>query len=222
MRYTDPTGHWLETVWDIANILWDIYEVQRDPSLLNIGALVVDVGAAIIPFVPGGVGAIVHGGKAVKVAVEAASHLDEAADVARVAAEAASHADEVVDVARAGAKVAEGLAEEAAERVGKEAAEEAQSFIDDIVQTELKNVRLSQHPQYSPDIPLDTYGLARRNTFTQIGPRAIQEGRRETLITIVHEEMHHRLWARGWRLPVAVEEDYVERVAQRFARLKGW
>ncbi|MGC8947642.1 MAG: RHS repeat-associated core domain-containing protein, partial [Anaerolineae bacterium] len=44
LRYTDPSGHWLETAWDILNIGWDIYEVQRDPSLVNIGALVVDVG----------------------------------------------------------------------------------------------------------------------------------------------------------------------------------
>ncbi len=97
-----------------------------------------------------------------------------------------------------------------------------QSLIDDIVQNELRNVRLSQYPQYNPDIPLDIYGRARQNTFTQIGPRAIQEGRGETLITIVHEEMHHRLWARGWQLPLEMEESYVERIAQRFARLKGW
>jgi len=107
VRYTDPSGHWLETAWDIANIAWDIYEVRRDPSLLNIGALVVDVGAAVLPFVPAGVGMVVRGGKAAKAAVEVASHADEAVDAAKI-----------------GAKVAEEVAEEAAERVGKEAAEE--------------------------------------------------------------------------------------------------
>jgi len=115
------------------------------------------------------------------------------------------------------------LARPAVARAARDAAaQEAQSLVDDIVRTELKNVRLSQYPQYNPDIPLNIYGRARQNTFTQIGPRAIQEGRGETLITIVHEEMHHRLWARGWQLPRVVEENYVERVAQRFARLKGW
>jgi hypothetical protein len=115
------------------------------------------------------------------------------------------------------------LARPAVARAARDAAaQEAQSLIDDIVRTELENVRLSQYPQYNPDIPLNIYGRARQNTFTQIGPRAIQEGRGETLITIVHEEMHHRLWARGWQLPRVVEENYVERVAQRFARLKGW
>ncbi|MDW8101236.1 MAG: RHS repeat-associated core domain-containing protein, partial [Anaerolineae bacterium] len=32
VRYTDPSGHWVETVWDLANIGWDIYEVYRDPG----------------------------------------------------------------------------------------------------------------------------------------------------------------------------------------------
>lgn len=79
LRYRDSTGHWLETAWDIANILWDIHEVRRDPSLLNIGALVVDVGAAVLPIVPGGAGMVVRGGKAV-------AHVDDAARLARIAA----------------------------------------------------------------------------------------------------------------------------------------
>jgi hypothetical protein len=65
VRYRDSSGYWVETAWDIANILWDIYEVRRDPSLLNIGALVVDVGAVLLPLVPAGVGMVVRGGKAV-------------------------------------------------------------------------------------------------------------------------------------------------------------
>ncbi len=94
----------------------------------------------------------------------------------------------------------------------------AQCLIDDVVQTELGNVRLSHYPRYDPAMPLDVYGRARRDTYTRVGPLAIQGGPRETLITIAHEEMHHRLWARGW----LQSEWYVERVAQRFARLKGW
>ncbi len=95
LRYTDPSGHWFETLWDIANIGWDIYEVQRDPgNAWNWAALVLDVGAAVLPVVPGGVGLVVRGGKAL-------SHADEVVDAGRVLAEAASHADEVADVARA-------------------------------------------------------------------------------------------------------------------------
>jgi RHS repeat-associated protein len=89
LRYTDPSGHWLETAWDILNIAWDLYEVRRDPSLLNIGALVVDVGAAVLPFVPAGVGMVVRGGKAAKAAVEIASHADEVVDVGKLGTKAA-------------------------------------------------------------------------------------------------------------------------------------
>jgi RHS repeat-associated protein len=236
LRYTDLSGHWLETAWDILNIGWDLYEVYRDPrNAWNWVALAADVGAAILPAVPGGVGLVVRGGKAAKAGIEAATHLDEVADVGRVIVEAASHGNEVADAGRVVAEVAthtdeaadvlrgvERAGSEIAENGAKRAAREAQSLIDDIVHTEMKNVRLSQYPQYNPDIPLNIYGRARQNTFTQIGPRAIQEGRGETLITIVHEEMHHRLWARGWQLPRVVEENYLERVAQRFARLKRW
>ena len=101
LRYTDPSGHWLKTAWDILNIVWDIYEVRRDPSLLNIGALVVDVGAAVLPFVPAGVGMVVRGGKAAKAGIELATHVDEAADVGRIVAEAASRADEAADALKA-------------------------------------------------------------------------------------------------------------------------
>jgi len=65
LRHTDPSGHWLETLWDIASIAWDLYEIRKDPrNLWNWGALAVDAGAAILPFVPGGVGAGVAGGTA--------------------------------------------------------------------------------------------------------------------------------------------------------------
>ncbi|MDW8101226.1 MAG: hypothetical protein RML36_17270, partial [Anaerolineae bacterium] len=102
MRYTDPSGHWVETVWDLANIGWDIYEVYRDPgNVWNWVALAVDVGAAVLPVVPAGAGLVVRGGKVAKAAAEAASHLDEAADVARAATEAASHVDEAADALKA-------------------------------------------------------------------------------------------------------------------------
>jgi len=73
VKYLDPTGHWLETAWDIANIVWDIYEVKNDPSALNIVALVADVAATVAPAVPAGVGLIVRGGKAVKTGTKVAS-----------------------------------------------------------------------------------------------------------------------------------------------------
>jgi RHS repeat-associated protein len=103
VRYRDPSGHFWETLWDIGNVIWDIYEVKKDPSLLNIGCLVVDVAAAALPIVPAGAGLIARGGKAAKVGVEVATHADEAVDAARLL----SHADDLVDAAKA---VDEGVA----------------------------------------------------------------------------------------------------------------
>ncbi len=86
IKYTDPSGHWVETAWDIVNVAWDISEVKRDPSLLNIGALVVDVAAMALPFVPGGLGLVMRGSKA---AGKIVAHADEAAGVARLGSRAA-------------------------------------------------------------------------------------------------------------------------------------
>jgi RHS repeat-associated protein len=83
LKYTDPSGHWLETLWDIASIAWDLYEIRKDPrNLWNWGALAADIAAAALPLVPGGVGAVVHGSRAAR----AAAHADEAARLARIAA----------------------------------------------------------------------------------------------------------------------------------------
>ncbi|MGB4976087.1 MAG: RHS repeat-associated core domain-containing protein, partial [Anaerolineae bacterium] len=107
LRYNDPTGHWFETAWDVLNIGWDIYEVKQDPSLLNIGALVVDVGAAVLPFVPAGAGLIARGGKAAKAVVEVASHADEVADATKI-----------------GGKVTEEAAASTARRAGRQVSQE--------------------------------------------------------------------------------------------------
>jgi pyocin large subunit-like protein len=122
LRYTDPSGHWLETLWDIASIAWDLYEIRKDPrNPWNWGALAVDVGVAILPFVPGGVGAVVHGGKAARAAVEAAGHANEVMDAARVVAEAVSHADEAIDALRAAERLSQaGISLERFRRVGRE------------------------------------------------------------------------------------------------------
>ncbi len=82
IKYRDSSGHWVETVFDLAMIAWDIAEVKRDPSLLNVGALILDVGATALPFVPAGVGLLARGGKA---ATKVVAHADEAVDAVRLA-----------------------------------------------------------------------------------------------------------------------------------------
>jgi hypothetical protein len=83
VKFNDPSGHWVETAWDVANIVWDAYEVQKDPSAWNIGALMVDVVAAVLPFVPAGAGLIVRAGKTTKAGIDIASHADDIIDAAK-------------------------------------------------------------------------------------------------------------------------------------------
>jgi len=129
LKYTDPSGHWLETAWDILNIGWDIQEIRQDPgNLWNWGALVVDVGTALLPGVPAFAGVVSKGSKAAKAAVEVASH-----------------ADEVADAGKLGTKAAEELVEQAAKQVGKEAAEEAAGQMHHLLSEKIVR-ELDKHP----------------------------------------------------------------------------
>ena len=53
LRYTDPDGRAIETLWDLANIAWSAKAVWDNPgSVSNWGALALDVGATVLPGVP--------------------------------------------------------------------------------------------------------------------------------------------------------------------------
>jgi len=108
-----------------------------------------------------------------------------------------------------------------------------QAWIDLIVATDfaLANVKLSYPPRYASR--LRAYGRATIEEpglpgSTSIG-RASLVSPRELVDTIIHEELHHRLWTRAmrgsqraWRkiADLAVEEEYVEEVTRRFLRLQ--
>jgi len=82
----DPTGHWLETAFDVAGILYDIYDIQHNGLSWETGlALGVDVACLLLPVATGG-----------GLAVRAATHADDVADVARVA----NRADDAIDAVR--------------------------------------------------------------------------------------------------------------------------
>ncbi|MFC5401490.1 RHS repeat domain-containing protein [Cohnella soli] len=51
--YTDPTGHFWETIADIISIGWSAVDFWKDPSWSNAGYLAWDIAAAIVPFAPG-------------------------------------------------------------------------------------------------------------------------------------------------------------------------
>jgi hypothetical protein len=110
-----------------------------------------------------------------------------------------------------------------------------QAWIDLIVETDpaLANVKLSYHPQYASR--LKSYGRATLEEpgmpgKTSIGRQSLVS-RRELVDTIIHEEVHHRLWRkamdgnrRAWAkiADLAVEEQYVEEVTFRFLRLQDY
>jgi pyocin large subunit-like protein len=89
LKYTDPTGHWVERAIDIAFIASDRWDIAQNGLTWENGlALAADVGGLLLPGLTGG-----------GMLVRAAAHADEAADALR----AAAHADEAADAARAGA-----------------------------------------------------------------------------------------------------------------------
>ncbi len=53
VNYVDPSGHWMETALDIANLGYSIAKFIKTPSWSNFGYLLWDVGATVIPFAPG-------------------------------------------------------------------------------------------------------------------------------------------------------------------------
>jgi RHS repeat-associated protein len=75
VKYNDPSGHWFESVLDIASIAYDIYEIQRDGlNTINGACLAVDVVGLALSVVTGG-----------GVAVRALAHGDDIGDALRLA-----------------------------------------------------------------------------------------------------------------------------------------
>jgi len=109
-----------------------------------------------------------------------------------------------------------------------------QAWIDKIVSQDaaLKNVRISHPPKYSSQ--LRHFGLAIRTPSglgakTLIGRKSLVS-RAELIDTIIHEELHHRIWKRAMRgrekdmmriRDRTIEEPFVVAAASRFLRLKG-
>ena len=102
MRYTDSTGHWIESAFDIASIIYDVGEIAQNGLNWENGlSLAADIGGLILPGVTGG-GLLVRG--AAKVLSHAGDTVKAAAfveDAARVAAgiKKVTKADIVADLA---------------------------------------------------------------------------------------------------------------------------
>jgi RHS repeat-associated protein len=212
-KFTDPSGHFIETAFDILSIGMDIADIaQNGLNLANGAALVLDVASAIIPGVPALGGLILKAGKAAK-----------AVDTAMDAAKIANKVDNVIDTAKMADRSATAF------RTGEDGSKlplvlrDAQSKIDNIVDKHFQNVNLTKPPKFDPDLDPNIYGRAKQDEYTKIGPLSIWRGNMQTAITIAHEELHHRIWNRKFPTFSSLRdlELYVETRAIRFAQMKG-
>ncbi len=77
----DPTGRAWETVFDVISIGKSVYDLVTDPSWENAGYLLWDVGATVVPVVPGSYSA--------KLGAKAVGKADDVVDAAKGASKAA-------------------------------------------------------------------------------------------------------------------------------------
>ena len=54
VNYCDPSGHALETIFDIGFAIWSLIDFIKDPTWANAGWLALDVAALVVPFLPAG------------------------------------------------------------------------------------------------------------------------------------------------------------------------
>jgi RHS repeat-associated protein len=90
LRYVDPDGKIpVDTIWDVGNVLYDIYTGVKTGNWTDLGA---DALAAVIPYVPAGASKLRYLGK-VDDAVDLLKAGDNAGDAARLTGKADDAAD---------------------------------------------------------------------------------------------------------------------------------
>jgi hypothetical protein len=117
LSYRDPTGHWVETLWDGANVLMgvkDTYAAVKEGRWLDAavsgGGVILDTAAVVLPGIPGGAGTVIRTGRAADKALDAASavrHGDEAVDVVRQTASRGGDATRTADKSNDARKAAD-------------------------------------------------------------------------------------------------------------------
>ena len=83
LLYRDSSGKWVETVWDVASLGMSISAAVKDPSLLNMGSVVVDTAAVVLPFVPGGAGVAAKGGKGIAHGIKGSDEVSSLPGIAK-------------------------------------------------------------------------------------------------------------------------------------------
>jgi hypothetical protein len=105
VRYTDPTGHWIESAVDIAFIAYDIYDISQNGLNWENGlSLAADVAGLALPFVTGG-GLLVRAATHADDVVKAVNTVDNVIDTANAidnAIDAGNAADNLTDMVKLG------------------------------------------------------------------------------------------------------------------------
>jgi RHS repeat-associated protein len=101
LRYTDPDGHFIDTILDVVFIAHDLVELAKNPNQENVTALALDTASAFIPFASG----LGKGYKAAK-ALERAKQLEKAVELGKEGEKAAGiikntkHVDSLTNTAK--------------------------------------------------------------------------------------------------------------------------
>jgi RHS repeat-associated protein len=90
-------------------------------------------------------------------------------------------------------------------------------MIDTVIKKDLPGLRLTYRPQYNPF--LEPVGVSSLGNGTQLGKLAFSS-RLELIDTIVHEELHHRWWARG--ILGSHHGPLFDATIERYLKLKGF
>jgi RHS repeat-associated protein len=96
IKYTDPTGHWVETAFDVISLGMTINDIKNEGfTFWNTVSLVTDVASIVLPAVPAGASHII---RAAKYADKAVDIVDTAADTLKASDKLAQFANYVGDV----------------------------------------------------------------------------------------------------------------------------
>lgn len=107
LKYTDPSGHWVETAFDAISLGMTLNDIRNEGlTFWNAVSLVTDVASVALPIVPAAASHAIRAGKLASKAINAAdtaadaAKLLNAADVAGDAAKLANKADDVADATK--------------------------------------------------------------------------------------------------------------------------
>lgn len=96
IAYEDPTGHFWETVLDVASLAWSAYDFIKKPNLVNGLFLAWDIASVVVPFVPGS-----YVAKAVKGISKSAKSISKTLKSTKTVSKVVKTVDKVYDTSKA-------------------------------------------------------------------------------------------------------------------------